>query len=79
MKVMTESPLFTVRNPHFITLMNENGCACTPRAWQDKRRKKMRLSLPCVIVKAREVLRLFGATAGYMMRKSVFAYVFLRL
>lgn len=39
-KVMTESPLFTVRNPHFITLMNVNGCACTPRVWQDKRRKK---------------------------------------
>lgn len=41
--------------------------------------EKMNLSLACVIVKAREVLRLFGATAGYTMRKSVFAYVFLRL
>lgn len=78
MKVMTESPLFTVRNPHFITLMNMNGCACMPRAWRINA-EKMRLSLPCVIVKAREVLRLFSATAGYTMRKSVFAYVFLRL
>lgn len=39
MKVMTESPLFTVRNPHFTTLMNVNGCACTPRVWQDKCRR----------------------------------------
>lgn len=28
-KVMTERSLFTLRNPHFIALMNVNGCACT--------------------------------------------------